>query len=90
MRHKSIPQPQLVNAAKLESGKKRGLILGTTWQKQEKEDAEAIERFLAAGGAVTQLHEGGEDYDKKLEQNTKRMPGAFNPFSKEEALTEKE
>lgn len=74
--------------------KKPKRIVGLYRMKNREEDAAAIAAFMKSGGKINKLIElepGKEDeYDKNLKAARKKSPGAFNPFSKEEALSVRE
>lgn len=55
------------------------------------DDAAAIEEFLNKGGKVVKLVDGADSqYDKRLKQTETRLGGGFNPFSKQDSLTQKD
>ena len=47
-----------------------------------------VARFLAEGGKITKLKQDDGSYDKALKKIEGRLGGGFNPFSKEDALSE--
>jgi hypothetical protein len=48
----------------------------------------AAAEFLANGGKITRLKDDDGAYDKGLKKIEKRLGGGYNPFTKEESLTE--
>jgi hypothetical protein len=52
-----------------------------------KEDQKALEDFLKNGGEIINLSDDNKnEYDQNLKNVRKKIPGAFNPFSKTDAL----
>ena len=59
-------------------------------RKTSDELADEVEKFLANGGEIITLKDDDGSYDKCIKKNKKNFEGgAFNPFSKVEALSKK-